>query len=86
MATNLAQGVADLARKIALDQIAQDIENNGKFALKGDVASTEIIQQMIGFCNGYNGTSLDYRDYLTNSANDALTAFYAFGKAYKGVV
>lgn len=39
MATNLSQGVADLARQIALDQIAQDIKNNDTFAKKEDVQS-----------------------------------------------
>lgn len=40
MATTLAQGVADLARQIAIDQIAQDIKNNETFAKKEDVASS----------------------------------------------
>lgn len=39
MATNLSKGVADLARQIALDQIAQDIKNNDTFAKKEDVQS-----------------------------------------------
>lgn len=41
--TTMSGGVVALARKIAQDQIAQDIENNGKFALKTDLPATEII-------------------------------------------
>lgn len=37
MATNLSQEVADLARRVALDQIEQDIKNNETFATKTDV-------------------------------------------------
>ena len=39
MATNLSQEVADLARRVALDQIKQDIKNNETFAKKTDVES-----------------------------------------------
>lgn len=34
MATNLTERIEDLARQIAIDQIAQDIGNNQKFAPK----------------------------------------------------
>lgn len=37
MATNLTERIEDLARQIALDQIAQDIGNNQKFAPKSSV-------------------------------------------------
>lgn len=37
MATNLSQEVADLARRVALDQIEQDIKNNETFAKREDV-------------------------------------------------
>lgn len=37
MATNLSQEVADLARRVALDQIEQDIKNLETFAQKKDV-------------------------------------------------
>lgn len=80
--TTMSNGVAALARQIAQDQIAQDIKNNTKFALKTDLPATELIQQLIAFYNGYEGTSLDYRDYLGNSTSDALNAFYSFGEAY----
>lgn len=80
--TTMSGGVVALARKIAQDQIAQDIENNGKFALKTDLPATELIQQLIAFYNGYEGTALDYRDYLGNTTSDALNAFYSFGEAY----
>ena len=80
--STMSGGVVALARKIAQDQFAQDIKNNEKFALKTDLPATELIQQLIAFYNGYEGTSLDYRDYLGNSTNDALNAFYSFGEAY----
>lgn len=37
MATNLSQAVADLARHIATDQVAQDMKNNSTFATKEEV-------------------------------------------------
>lgn len=37
MATNLSKEVADLARRVALDQIEQDIKNNETFAKREDV-------------------------------------------------
>lgn len=37
MATNLSQEVADLARRVALDQIEQDIKNNETFAKRSEV-------------------------------------------------
>ena len=81
-ASTMSQGVAALARQIAADQIAQDIDNNSKFALKTDLPATQMTQQLIAFYNGYMGTSLDYRDYLGASASDVLNAFYAFGESY----
>lgn len=50
MATTMSDGVAALARQIAQDQIAQDIENNAKFAQKNDL--TDLEQQIIAVCNG----------------------------------
>jgi hypothetical protein len=82
MATTMSDGVAALARKIAADQIAQDIDNNAKFALKADFPTTELIEQLIAFYNGYTGDTLDYRDYLDNSTSSALDSFYSFGDAY----
>lgn len=80
--STMSGGVVALARKIAQDQFAQDIKNNEKFALKNDLPATELIQQLIAFYNGYEGTSLDYRDFLGNTTSDALNAFYSFGEAY----
>lgn len=80
--STMSGGVVALARQIAADQIAQDIDNNAKFALKNDLPATELIQQLIAFYNGYEGTSLDYRDFLGNTTSDALNAFYSFGEAY----
>ena len=37
MATNLTERIEDLARQIAVDQVAQDINNNQKFAPKVSV-------------------------------------------------
>lgn len=37
--TSMSQGVADLARQVAIDQFAQDIDFNGKLAKKADLAS-----------------------------------------------
>lgn len=80
--STMSGGVVALARKIAQDQFAQDIKNNEKFALKNDLPAIELIQQLIAFYNGYEGTSLDYRDFLGNTTSDALNAFYSFGEAY----
>ena len=47
--TTMSGGVVALARKIAQDQIAQDIKNNEKFATKDELLSLE--QQIIDVCN-----------------------------------
>lgn len=47
MATNLAQGVADLALQMAVDQIAQDIKNNEIFAKKEDVKPTSELTERL---------------------------------------
>lgn len=39
MATTMSKGVADLARQVAVDQIAQDIDFNGKLAKKANLQS-----------------------------------------------
>lgn len=82
--------IAAAFRQVAADQIAQDIENNEKFVKKSDAGTTSdaqavMVQQFIGYYNGYMGTSLDYRDYLDATEDEVLTAFYAFGNAYLGV-
>lgn len=46
MAT-LQKRIEDLARQVALDQIAQDIDNEQKFARKDDVVSTEAIERLM---------------------------------------
>lgn len=84
MADNLSQGISDLALKIAQDQFKQEIEANAKFALKSDLGTTETIQQLIAFYNGYNGTALDYRDYLGNTTSAVQQALYALGNGYLG--
>lgn len=92
MATDLSQSVAAALRQVALDQIAQDMDNNAKFATKAELEAvgggnpgTVLIEQVIAFYNGYNGTSLDYRDYLDQQISDAENAFYSLGSAYNGV-
>ena len=77
-------------RKVAQDQIAQDIENHQIFALKteidGDSANHAVlVEQLIAFYNGYKGTALDYRDYLNAVEDELTTALYAFGNGYLGV-
>lgn len=91
MATNLSDSVAAALRQVALDQIAQDIDNAAKYATKAELETagggnkaTVLIQQIIAFYNGFNGTNLDYRDYLDQSTTDAENAFYALGTAYNG--
>ena len=73
-------------RQVAADQIAQDIENAAKFALKSETGDGHAVavQQLIGFYNGYTGSALDYRDYLTLTTDDCLTAWYDFGNSYLG--
>ncbi len=82
--------IAAAFRQVAADQIAQDIDNNAKFLKKSEAGASSdthavVVQQLIGFYNGYNGTSLDYRNYLDATEDEVLTAFYAFGNAYLGV-
>ncbi len=77
-------------RQVAADQIAQDIENNQKFALKTEIGGSSaehavLVEQLIGFYNGYTGGALDYRDYLDATEDELTTALYAFGNAYLGV-
>lgn len=83
-AVTMSDQVASLARKVAQDQIAQDIDNNSKFAAKADVPATEMLQQLIAFYNGYSGATLDYRSFLGQSAQAVLDAFYEFGRGYEG--
>lgn len=83
---SLEAQIKELARTIAADQIAQDIQNNATFAKKDEVSSggadaVELLEQLIGFYNGYMGTALD----LDHSGSDALEAFYALGRGYLGV-
>lgn len=84
----MAAEIKALSRRIAADQIEQDINNAAKFALKTEVSSGDAhavaVQQLIGFYNGYQGTQLDYRDYLTLTEDQVVTAWYAFGTAYQG--
>ena len=77
-----------LSRRIALDQVEQDIKNHEEFALKSEVSSGDAravaVQQLIGFYNGCTDGTLDYRDYLTLSEDQVATAWYDFGTAYLG--
>lgn len=80
--------VTALARRIALDQVEQDIKNHEEFALKTEVSSGDAhavaVQQLIGFYNGCTDGTLDYRDYLTLTDDQVQTAWYDFGTAYLG--
>lgn len=84
----MSEEVAAGFRQVAADQIAQDIENNARFALKTEVSSGDAhavaVQQLIGFYNGYQDSALDYRDYLTLTDDQVQTAWYDFGTAYLG--
>ena len=74
-----------LSRRVALDQIEQDIKFNERInSISGGDAHAVAVQQLIGFYNGYKGESLDYRDYLTLTDAEVLAAWYAFGTAYLG--
>ena len=78
--------VTALSRRIALDQIEQDIKNNETFATKAE-ASGEVavaVQQLIAFVNGYNGTSLDYRNYLPSTETAVTKAWQNLAVGYLG--
>lgn len=83
--TTLSENVSQLARKIAKDQIAQDISNNAKFATKDSVSVPVVIEELIDFWNGYKSDSLDYRDYLSVTATKVQQAILDFGSGYQGV-
>lgn len=51
-------------------------------ASSGSSRKTEVIQQLVAFYNGYNGTSLDYRDYLDMTEDEVAEALYALGTGY----
>lgn len=57
MATTMTDGVAALARQIATDQIAQDIETNAQFSQVNTAIQTnaqnlsDFEQQLIAVCN-----------------------------------
>ena len=78
--------VTALARRVALDQIEQDIKNNATFATKTEATGevTVAVEQLIAFVNGYNGTSLDYRNYLPSTEAEVKKAWYDLGTGYLG--
>lgn len=91
MAATFSENIAAALRQIALDQIAQDLENQNTYATKDELnnvggggETAVAIDQMVKFYNGYMSTSLDYRDYLNLSANDVLNSIYAFCNSYSG--
>ena len=78
--------ITALARRVALDQTEQDIKNNETFATKAD-ANGQIavaVEQLIAFVNGYNGTSLDYRNYLPSTEAAVTKAWQDLGTGYLG--
>ena len=78
--------ITALARRVALDQTEQDIKNNETFATKAN-ANGQIavaVEQLIAFVNGYNGTSLDYRNYLPSTEAAVTKAWQDLGTGYLG--
>ena len=78
--------VTALVRRVAIDQTEQDIKNNETFATKAE-ATGEVavaVEQLIAFVNGYNGTSLDYRDYLPTTEAAVTKAWQDLGTGYLG--
>lgn len=78
--------ITALARRVALDQTEQDIKNNETFATKADSngQTAVAVEQLIAFVNGYNGTSLDYRNYLPSTEAAVTKAWQDFGTGYLG--
>ena len=78
--------VTALARRVALDQTEQDIRNNETFATKADAngQTAVAVEQLIAFVNGYNGTSLDYRNYLPSTEAAVTKAWQNLGTGYLG--
>ncbi len=78
--------VKALARRIALDQTEQDIKNNETFATRAEANGQVVVavEQLIAFVNGYNGTSLDYRNYLPSTEAAVTQAWKNLGIGYLG--
>lgn len=78
--------VKAFARRVALDQTEQDIKNNETFATKAEAngQAAVAVEQLIAFVNGYNGTSLDYRDYLPSTEAAVTKAWQDLGTGYLG--
>lgn len=82
----MAAKITELARRVALDQTEQDIKNNETFATKADAngQTAVAVEQLIAFVNGYNGTSLDYRNYLPSTEAAVTKAWQNLGTGYLG--
>ncbi len=52
--------------------------------IDADASRVVAIEQLVGFYNGYNGTSLNYRDYLTATNGEVIAAIDAFTRGYEG--
>lgn len=78
--------ITALARRVVLDQTEQDIKNNETFATKADAngQTAVAVEQLIAFVNGYNGTSLDYRNYLPSTEAAVTKAWQDLGTGYLG--
>lgn len=78
--------ITALARRVALDQTEQDIKNNETFATKADAngQTAVAVEQLIAFVNGYNSTSLDYRNYLPSTEAAVTKAWQDLGTGYLG--
>lgn len=77
----VAAGLATCASSTdftALKTRVTDLENGGAQA-------AETVEQYVALYNGYQGTDLNYRDYLNDhTANDVLTELDAMNTAYMG--
>ena len=72
----MSNNVVSLAKTVASDVIALIIDIKAKYATKDEINAPVLTEQMIALWNGYNSSTLDYRDYLTHTTselNQALT-------------
>lgn len=96
--TTLSEQISNVVERIALEMrvllatlttkadaahkhVAADISDLSS-VIGGGADGVEVVQQYIAFVNGYDGSELDYRDYLDHTASDVLDRYYAFGTGY----
>lgn len=71
MATTLSAGVAALARQVALDQIAQDIDMNSKLGQKANQTDLTELQSTV---SGMSGQVATAQETASAASADAKTA------------